>query len=148
MRKATIKDAKGIQYLIKGFAIKNQMLPRSLNEIYENIRDFWLIEEKGKIIACCALHPLWEDMAEIKSLVVVEESQGKKIGKKLVQICIDECADLKIKKVFALTYVPEFFEKLGFKKGKKETMPHKIWSECIRCHHFPDCDEVLVEKIL
>lgn len=148
MRKATLEDVKTIHNIIKEFAAKSVMLPRSLNEIYESIRDFLVVEKENKIIACCALHPLWEDMAEIKSLAVLEKFQDDGLGKKLVMNSLSECNSLKVKKVFALTYVPEFFEKLGFKRSEKNTMPHKIWSECIKCPHFPDCDEVLVVKEL
>jgi len=146
MRKATLEDVKEIQKIIKEFAKKDLMLPRSLNEIYENIRDFWVEEEKGQLIGCCALHPLWEDMAEIKSLAVVSKRQKRGLGEKMVRACLEECKSLKVKRVIALTFVPEFFERFGFKREKKEKMPHKIWSECIKCPHFPDCGEVLVIK--
>ncbi len=148
MRKATLKDAKQIHKLVNNFARKEVMLPRSLNVIYENIRDFWVVEKDGEILACCAIHPIWEDMAEIKSLAVKEEFQGKNYGKELVELCQKEAVELHVKKLFALTFIPDFFEKLGYIRGKKESMPHKIWSECIHCPHFPDCDEVLVVKEL
>ncbi len=148
MRKATLNDVKKIQKLVNDFAREEIMLPRSLNEIYENIRDFWVIENEGDVVACCALHPVWENMAEIKSLAVGKEFQGKKMGRLLVKACEEEALTLDVKKLFALTFVPEFFKKLGFAMEKKETMPHKIWSECINCPHFPDCNEELVVKIL
>ncbi len=148
MRKATLSDTRMIQGIINSFSLKNLMLQRSLNEIYENIRDFWVVESEGEVIACAALHPLWEDMAEIKSLAVSEDHMSKGLGRELVEACISECGQLEINKVFALTYVPGFFEKLGFKIGEKDTMPHKIWSECIKCPHFPDCDEILMVKEL
>ena len=146
MRKATLKDAKKIQKLVNGFAGEGTMLPRSLNEIYDNIRDFWIVEENGEIIACCALHPVWDDMVEVKSLAVDRTYHRKQIGRKLVEACLGEASEIGAARAFALTFVPDFFEKLGFEKGHKEDMPHKIWSECIKCPHFPDCDEVLVVK--
>jgi amino-acid N-acetyltransferase len=91
---------------------------------------------------------MWENMAEIKSLAVKQEYHTKGYGKQLVQAALDECPGLGVKKVFALTYVPDFFSKFGFERGEKESMPHKIWSECINCPHFPDCDEVLVVRDL
>lgn len=148
MRKATLDDVKGVQNLINNFAKDGVMLPRSLNEIYENVRDFWVIENEGEIVACCALHPLWESMAEVKSLAVKKGFQSKEFGKQMVEACQKEAVKLHVKNLFALTYIPEFFEKLGYKRGEKDSMPHKIWSECIKCPHFPDCDEVLVIKVL
>ena len=118
------------------------MLPRSINELYENIRDFWVYVEDGKIFGCAALHVSWEDLAEVKSLAVEESKQSKGIGRRLLSTCLEEAKNLKIKKVFALTFKPEFFKKYGFKKIDKSKLPHKIWSECIKCSKFPDCDEV------
>ncbi len=142
IRKANIKDIKQIQGLISYFAQKGLMLPRSINELYENIRDFWVYVEDGKIFACAALHVSWEDLAEVKSLAVEESKQSKGIGRRLLSTCLEEAKNLKIKKVFALTFKPEFFKKYGFKKIDKSKLPHKIWSECIKCSKFPDCDEV------
>ena len=148
MRKANLADARDIQSLIRENAKKSLMLQRSLHELYENVRDFWIVEDNGALAGCGALHPLWEDMAEIKSLAVREDYRKKGLGRKLVEACLSECLELGVNKVFALTFVPDFFVKLGFEPGKKESMPHKIWSECIKCPHFPDCDEVLVIKKL
>jgi len=141
IRKATINDIKGIQELVNFYAKKDQMLPRSLNELYENIRDFFVYEDKGKIVGCCALHVAWENLAEIKSLAVEESSQKKGIGEQLVKEALEDAKKLKAKRVFALTYAPEFFEKMGFKRIEHSELPHKIWSECIKCVKFPDCDE-------
>jgi amino-acid N-acetyltransferase len=141
IRKATINDIKEIQELINFYAKKDQMLPRSLNELYENIRDFFVDEEDGRVIGCCALHIAWEDLAEVKSLAVHESMQKKGIGERLVKEALDDAKKLKVKRVFALTYVPEFFEKLGFKRIEHAELPHKIWSECIKCVKFPDCAE-------
>ena len=148
IRKARMEDVSNIRELINIFALKEAMLPRSLNMLYESLRDFWVGEENSQIIACCALHPIWQDMAEIKSLAVREDIQKKGLGAEMVKACLSESEVLGIKKVFALTYVPDFFCRLGFKRGEKENMPHKIWSECIKCPHFPDCNEILVEMEL
>jgi amino-acid N-acetyltransferase len=142
IRKANIKDVSFIQDLINTYAKEDAMLPRSLNEIYENLRDFTVVEIKGKVIACCSLHILWEDLAEIKSLAVQKKYLHKGYGKKLVQYALKEALEMKIKKVFVLTYIPEFFGKLGFKKIKQNHLPKKVWAECIKCVKFPNCDEV------
>ncbi|MFO0794194.1 MAG: N-acetyltransferase [Candidatus Brocadiaceae bacterium] len=142
LRKATIEDAEKIYKLINEFAAKNVMLPRSLSELYENIRDFFVFVHNNAVVGCAALHIFWKDLAEIKSLAVQESSQHKGIGKKLANACIREARKLGIAKMFVLTYVPEFFEKCGFHRVEKETLPHKIWSECVKCHKFPDCGEI------
>lgn len=134
-----------LQRLINSFADRGAMLPRALNTIYEGIRDFVVAEDGDKITGCCALHVTWGDLAEIKSLAVDESAQGIGLGHKLVQTCLSEARDMGIPTVFALTYVPGFFEKLGFRRVDKSALPHKIWSECINCPKFPDCGEEAVQ---
>lgn len=141
IRKALITDVKQIQKLINESAKKETMLPRSLNDLYENIRDFSVYEEKGKAEGACALHVLWDNLAEIRSLVVAKESQKKGIGKKLLDACLNEAKSLGIKQVFALTYQTQFFKKNGFKHIDKAELPQKIWGDCLRCPKFPECDE-------
>ena len=148
IRKAKIKDIKQIQELINSFARQDIMLPRSLNELYENIRDFWVVESNGKIAGCAAMHISWDDLAEIKSLAVSKKSHGKGFGKELVQACLEEAASLGAHKVFVLTYKPEYFKKFGFKRVKNASLPHKIWAECINCCKFPNCQEIALLKIL
>ncbi|MEK7289732.1 MAG: N-acetyltransferase [Planctomycetota bacterium] len=142
LRKATIDDVEKIYKLINEFAAKDVMLPRSLSELYENIRDFFVFIQDNQFVGCSALHIFWKDLAEIKSLAVMESFQDKGIGRKLANACIREARKLGIAKMFVLTYVPEFFEKCGFRRVEKETLPHKIWSECVKCHKFPDCGEI------
>lgn len=142
VRKALVSDIKSIHKLINEFAKKGEMLPRSLNELYENIRDFFIAEENNEIKGVCALHILWEDLAEVRSLAVKKDSQKKGIGSLLVKKCLNEAKKLGIKKVFVLTYIPEFFKKIGFKELDKSKLPQKIWGDCIRCPKFPECDEV------
>ncbi|MBU1007194.1 MAG: N-acetyltransferase [Candidatus Omnitrophica bacterium] len=146
IRKATVGDIKAIQELINFYAKLDKMLPRSLNELYENIRDFFVCEQEGKVAGCVALHVTWEDLAEIRSLVVAESIQKKKLGTELVDAAIADAKKLNIKRLFALTYVPSFFEKLGFRKIEHSELPHKIWSECIKCVKFPDCEETALVK--
>jgi len=142
IRKATVSDIKLIHKLINEFAKKGEMLPRSLNELYENIRDFLIAEQNNEIKGVCALHILWEDLAEIRSLAVKKESQKKGIGSLLVKKCLNEAKKLGVNKVFVLTYIPEFFKKTGFRELDKSKLPQKIWGDCIRCPKFPECDEI------
>jgi len=144
IRKARLPDVPEIQKLINSFAEKNAMLPRALNAIYENIRDFYVLEGDSGIIGCCALHVLWSDLAEVKSLAVDESAQGKGYGQLLVTACLTEARELDVPRVFALTYVPGFFEHMGFARADKATLPQKIWSDCINCPKFPDCGEEAV----
>lgn len=137
-----------MQKLIGYYAKHDKMLPRSLNELYENIRDFFVYEEGGKVYGCCALHIDWENLSEIKSLAVAPSKSGKGVGKKLLGECIKEAKALKLKKIFALTYIPGFFEQFGFKVIDKADLPHKIWSECIKCIYFPGCKEIAVMREL
>lgn len=148
IKKATIKDVKTIHSLINKFAKRDEMLPRSLNEIYENIRDFFVCADNEKVIAVSALHVLWEDIAEIKSIAVSTKYRGKGIGKKLVSQCLKEACSLGVKKVFALTYNSKFFKELGFREIDKNTLPQKIWGDCLKCPKFPDCNESAVIKEL
>jgi amino-acid N-acetyltransferase len=118
------------------------MLPRALSEIYSFIRDYFVYTEGDKILALGALHIIWQELAEIRSVAVVEEAQGKGIGSKIVRKCLTEAKKLGIKKVFVLTYIPRFFEKFGFKEVNKRVLPHKVWSDCFDCPEFPNCGEV------
>ena len=142
VEKAKIQDVPQIHRLINSFADKGEMLPRSLSEIYENIRDFFVIKQGEQVIACAALHIMWSDLAEIKSVAVAEDSQQQGIGTQLVEACIKEAKLLGIPTVFCLTYRPAFFEKFGLSQVDKMELPRKVWTECYRCPKFPDCDEV------
>jgi len=148
IRKARIKDVKQMQVLINGFAKKDIMLARSLSELYENIRDFWVKELKGKVVGCAALHMSWENLAEIKSVAVLKKFHSKGVGRELISACIDEARQLGIEKVFMLTYKPKYFKRFGFKEIAHASLPHKIWAECIHCPKFPDCKETALLKIL
>ncbi len=141
IRKACIADIKTIQALVNEFAKQEQMLPRSLNELYESVRDFIVYEEKGAIVGVCALRIMWDDLGEIRSLAIRRQYQNKGIGKRLVKRCLKEAKEIGLRRVFALTYHPLFFKKLGFRDIDKAKLPQKIWSDCIKCHKFPECDE-------
>jgi len=148
IRKATVRDAKEIHTLINQYAKKDDMLPRSLNEIYDHLRDYLLSEEDGSIIAVCAMHIVWDDLAEIRSVAVSKKYRGKDIGRKLIRKLLREAKTLGIKNVFALTYQPGYFKKIGFEAIDKNDLPHKVWGDCLKCPKFPDCDEVAVIKRL
>ncbi len=140
--KAKISDVPQVHQLINYFADKGEMLPRALSEIYENLRDFFVIRERDQILGCVALHITWADLAEIKSLAVRENKQDKGLGSLLVQACLKEARNLGISTIFCLTYKPAFFEKHGFRQVDKMELPRKVWGECYRCPKFPNCDEV------
>ncbi len=142
VEKAKISDAPQIHKLANHFAQKGEMLPRALSEIYENIRDFFVIREGDKVVACAALHVYWSDLAEVRGVAVAEEKQNQRLGAKLIEACINEARELGIPQAFCLTYRASFFERQGFKRVDKAELPRKIWSECYRCPKFPDCDEV------
>lgn len=142
LRKASIKDIKKIHSIINASASSGEMLPRSLGELYDNMRDYFVYEDKGKVLGTCALHICWEDLAEIRSLCVAESSRKKGIGRMLVEVCIEEAKQLNIPRIFLLTYQDMFFTKCGFILVDKKELPQKIWSDCIRCPKFPECDEI------
>ena len=118
------------------------MLARPLSEIYENIRDYFVVREGDKVLACVALHVIWEDLAEVKSLAVAESGQRRGVGSQLVKACLEEAKELGLNTVFCLTYKPAFFERTGFAQIDKGELPQKVWTECFRCPKFPNCDEV------
>jgi len=144
IRKALISDIKAIHRMLNHYAQQSLLLPRSLSELYDHLRDYVVVEKEGTghlIHGVCGLAICWEDLAEIRSLAVSEDQQGKGFGFQLVDSCLKEARLFEVKRVFTLTYVPEFFTKLGFNEVEKSVLPHKIWSDCLKCPKFPDCDE-------
>jgi len=148
VRKATLKDAPAIRRLVNTFAQDGKMLPLSYNQIYERLRDFWILESCGRPVGCVALKIIWKDLGEIRSLAVNQRFQKQGFARVLLKELLEEATSLGLKKVFALTYLPEFFEKFGFQRIPKTKLPHKIWLDCINCPRFPRCDEVAVLKQL
>ncbi len=142
MEKAKISDVPQIQQLVNYFANKGEMLARPLSEIYENIRDYVVVREDGRVIACAALHVNWSDMAEIRSVAVAEDKQSQGIGAEIIEACMAEARGLGIPTVFCFTYKPAFFERSGFSQVDKMELPRKVWVDCIRCPKFPNCDEI------
>jgi amino-acid N-acetyltransferase len=145
VEKASMADVEQIHAVVTYFADRDEMLHRPLNEIYENLRDFWVARSaEGEFLGCVALHLLWVDIAEVKSLAVREDKQLKGVGAALVRACLDEARRIGLPRVFALTYKPGFFEKLGFSIADVMQFPRKVWNECYRCPKFPSCSEIAV----
>lgn len=144
IRKARISDVASIHQLLSTFAKQGALLGRSLSELYDSVRDFYVFQDgdDGPVVATCALHICWEDLAEIRSLAVAEDCQHRGLGTRLVEACISEAITLGIYRIFTLTNQPDFFIRLGFVNIDKASLPHKIWSDCLKCYKFPECDEV------
>jgi len=148
IRKALTRDAIQIHALINHYAGQQQMLPRTLLSIYENIRDFHVAVEGTRVLGCSALHFTWGDMAEVRSLAVDENAGHRGIGRALVRANIEEARQHQLVQVYAFTYVTEFFAKLEFRVVPHESMPRKVWMDCINCHKFNCCDEVAMVRDL
>lgn len=149
IRKAKISDVESVHSLINQYADEGLMLAKPRMALYENLRDFIVAEEDGNILGVGALHIIWEDLAEIRSLAVDREYVKKGIGKKIIDKLVSEAKELGIREVFTLTYKVEFFEKCGFVKIDKEDLPKKVWKDCINCSKFPNCDEnAMINKII
>ncbi len=150
IRKATVKDVETIYHLLTDFAAEGYLLSRPLSKLYDNIRNFsvYVDEPGGKVLGCCALAICWKDLAEIRSLAVRADSWGRGIGKQLVEKCMAEAGEFEIRKVFVLTYKVDFFARFGFSVIDKNELPIKIWSDCITCVKFPDCDETAMAKTI
>lgn len=146
VRKARTDEVKKIQKLIEPYAREGEMLPRSLGEIYEHLRDYMVITPPrvSDIIGTCALHITWADLAEIRSLAVRKDYTRKGLGTTLVRAAVREARQLGCSRVFSLTFKPGFFIRLGFRPIEKNDLPQKVWTDCIRCPHFPDCQEEAV----
>jgi amino-acid N-acetyltransferase len=142
VRKAEIGDARAIHDLVNLYAQRGDMLPRTMGEVYENLRDFFVVRDEREFLGCVALHIVWSDLAEIKSLAVPENVQTRGLGSALVRASIDEARRIGLERVFALTYRPAFFERLGFVQADVMTLPRKVWNECYRCPKFPSCNEI------
>jgi amino-acid N-acetyltransferase len=141
LRPARMSDVRAIHTLLQEYADKGLLLARSISSLYDQLRDFVVSENQGTIQGVCSLHISWDNLAEIRSLAVVAEAQGQGIGEQLVSSCLDEAESLEISQVFVLTYQAGFFRKLGFIDKDKHDLPHKVWSDCLHCPKFPDCDE-------
>ena len=147
LRPARLTDIPQMLTLINGFANQGEMLPRSASELYENIRDFQIIADPDDgVAATAALHILWDDLAEIKSVAVSKSLHGQGIGAYLVEKCVEEAARMELPTVFVLTHKPGFYEKLQFERADVLSFPRKVWSECIRCPKFSNCNEIAMSR--
>ncbi|MCA6079681.1 MAG: N-acetyltransferase [Endomicrobium sp.] len=142
IRPARVMDVKEIHKIVEYHANNREMLHRSLSAIYENIQEFVVLEDEGKVVACGALHVSWENLAEVKALAVLDKYKGRGFGRKIVEKLQENAKNLGVSRVFALSFKPKFFMKMGYEIIPKETLPHKIWSECINCHLFSECGEI------
>jgi amino-acid N-acetyltransferase len=150
IRKAVLDDVTSIHALLQFYNIKGELLARPLSKLYDHLRDFWVYEDpqKRKVVGCCALQFCWENLAEIRSLAVDPEFTGQGIGKILTERTIQEAVYFKITDLFTLTYRPTFFEPFGFSVIDKNLLPIKVWSDCIGCVSFPNCNEIAMLKKL
>jgi len=144
IRRARLSDVREVQKLVNGFAKRHRIIQRSLNDLYDNIRDIFIYEIKGRVVGTLSLHVSWEDLAEIRSLAIAKASQGKGIGTALIDAALEDAAVLGVKRVFSLTYIPGYFHKMGFRDIDKSELPSKIWTDCLNCPLFPECEEEAV----
>ena len=148
VRKARVSDVPVISEIVNKHAETGIMLQRPLSRVYDNVRDYMVVERDGDVIGCGSLHVMWSDLAEIRSVALRNEFMGRGIGTTIVEALLEEAKTLGIEKVFVLTYKVEFFTHRGFSIIDKSELPHKIWNECINCVHFPNCDEIAMIRPL
>lgn len=142
IRKATVDDVDAIQSLVRQFAEVGLMLPRSAKSLYEHIQNFAVAVSEGAVVGAVGLHVLWKDLAEVRSLAVSPDCQGQGVGKQLVEFSIQEAEQLGILQVLSLTYQTSFFARLGFTVVERDSLPHKVWKDCVLCKKFDKCDEI------
>jgi amino-acid N-acetyltransferase len=148
IRDARVADAARIMRLINELAMKQVMLPRSPASVIEHIRDFVVAELDGTFVGCAALHVVWSDMAEIRSIAVHPDVQKGGVGRAMADRVIGIARELGVPKVYAFTYVPGFFEKLGFQVVEHRELPHKMFNDCKNCPKFTACDEIAMLRVL
>jgi len=145
---AEVADVNAVAELLMPFSKKNIILPRSHDDIFQHLQEFVLACFDGELAGVAAMHIYGSNLAEVRSLAVRDDMQERGIGRLLLEACEKWGADLGVACIFALTYVPEFFLRYGYARVPKESLPHKIWTVCIHCSKFADCDEVAVQKRL
>ncbi len=142
LRKAAIRDVAELTSLINH---DGSILPRSQHYVFENLRDFTVVQENGRIVGCGSLHVLWEDVAEIRSVTFADPELARNgVFRQLLDRLLDEGRQLGVKQVLALTYDPESYLKHGFREVERAQVQRLVWNECINCVHFPDCMETPV----
>jgi len=145
VRDATVPDVPRMAAIINGFAAQGIMLPRSHYQFYQHIQQFVVAEVAGQVIGCGALSVVWGDLCEIRSVAVDLEWQGQGVGRLIVGNLLERAAQLGLPGVFTLTYRADFFRRFGFYEVAHETLPHKIWGDCLNCPKYPDCDEIAMK---
>ncbi|MBN1140935.1 MAG: N-acetyltransferase [Deltaproteobacteria bacterium] len=148
IRDARLADGVAIQKLLMEYVSTGIVLSRSLVEIYQAIREFKVAVENNQVVGICSLHIWWEDLAEVRSLVVKPGRERQGIGTDLVTATLEEARTMGLKRIFALTYKPDFFVRLGFSVVDKSELPQKVWGDCVKCPKFPQCDETAVSLLL
>ena len=148
IRKATLTDVTGIHHLVRDFAARDEMLPMSVGEVTDRLRDFLVAEEKGALVGAVAVHVTWGLLVELRSLAVRRDRQRRGIGARLVRAALGEARRLGAEAIFTLTYVPGYFERFGFRRIDRAELPHKVWLNCVKCPKFPDCGEVAMIRAL
>ncbi|MCL2700561.1 MAG: N-acetyltransferase [Phycisphaerae bacterium] len=149
IRPATVSDAQAICDLINYYAERGRMLHRSLESVYQSLRDFLVMEDRDEIVACVATELFWADLAEVRSLAVAPHARGKGLGTKLIRKAVAVAQKLGVHRLFALTYEKEFFARLGFEVIDRDKLPEKVWRACIYCPKADDCDETaMILRIL
>jgi amino-acid N-acetyltransferase len=148
IRPARASDVPGIHQQVQIFAEKGLMIRRSMAELYQSIREFLVaVDDQNRVIGCAALHVFWADLAEIRCLAVAEHVQGLGIGRHLVDACWELARELEITSIFALTNSIGFFERCGYQQIDRSELPQAVWSECVRCPAFPNCQETALIRV-
>lgn len=148
VRPARLRDVEPILRLVNELAARQVMLPRSPASVIENVRDFVIAELDGRFAGCGALHVTWTDLAEVRSVAVAESARGHGVGRAIVERLVEDAHELGVARLFAFTYVPGFFEKLGFAVVEHGSLPHKVFNECLNCPKFNCCDEIAMLRVL
>jgi amino-acid N-acetyltransferase len=149
IRRATLADAPAITELVNRYAARGLMLPKSLVQVFESLREFVVaVDGDGRVLGCGALRLMWHDLAEVRSLAVDEAAQGLGLGRRMVDALVDEAKQMGLARVFALTYQQQFFEKLGFENCERDIFPQKVWADCRACPKRFCCDEIAMLLVL
>ncbi len=141
LRQARVTDVPVIHGLIGRCADSGVMLPRSRSRLYEAVRDFVVVEDDGRVVGAGALRTVWEDLGEVCSLAVEESHRKQGVGRSIVENLLSQADGLGLRRVLALTFIPDYFARFGFGLIEKASLPHKVWAECVNCPKFPDCGE-------
>lgn len=146
VRRARVDDVPRLYELINYYAARGDMLPKTMDQLYNRVRTFNVADAAGEVVGCAALHITWADLAEVVSLAVHPDFQGHGLGRRLVEPLFDEARGLGIHTLFTLTLQVGFFSRLGFREVPKLRLPHKIWQDCATCFKQDRCDEIAMVR--